>query len=575
MQNSPARSAIDVGSVIADTYTIEALIGRGGMGAVFLATHKRLPGKQVAIKVLHAEMSGDEVLARFKREAEIASRLGHPNIVQVHDFNVMPDGTPYLVLEYLQGESLAQRLQRGPLPLDHALSIVRQVGSALAAAHREGIVHRDLKPQNIFLVPTEVHGSVVEIAKVLDFGISKIRGSTTVKTQDSALLGTPQYMAPEQALGQHKNVDERTDGFAFGTIVYEMLSGQPAFTGETIPEVVFKVVYEQPVPLAQHVALPETVTTAVHRAMAKNAAERFATISDLVEALTGQPLAPARSGVSIPPPGGGPPTGSRTPSSGSSRAPNTGNDAFAQTMGSGDHGPAVAQGVADPAVAKPADRALGSAPTIDSQNLGNAGTVSSHPPPARRRTGLIVACIVAGVALAAGGVWFAMRGDDEPKQVAVVAAHDAAVAPPVEVAVDAAVEPVDKVPEIEVAKPPEVKKAQDPKPKDPVKKVPPPPRDADDDGPDDGDEVLGKKLADAQAALAAGKWDRAETLANSVSTSEDATARQRARAIMIFGMVQCKGRNDTGRALAAARKLTAAPKLRRRLLDACKLRSAD
>src|SRR5690242_19888689 len=102
MQNSAARSAIDVGSVIADTYTVEALIGRGGMGAVFVASHKRLPGKKVAIKVLHAELAGEEILARFQREAQIASKLGHPNIVAVHDFNVLPDGTPYLVLEYLE-----------------------------------------------------------------------------------------------------------------------------------------------------------------------------------------------------------------------------------------------------------------------------------------------------------------------------------------------------------------------------------------------------------------------------------------------------------------------------------------
>src|SRR4029079_4711565 len=114
-------------------------------------------------------------------------------------------------------------------------------------------VHRDLKPQNIFLVPTEVDGRHVEIAKVLDFGISKIRGSPTVKTQDSALLGTPQYMAPEQATGQHANVDERTDVFALGAIVYEMFTGRPAFSGASIPEVVFKVVYEQPAPLGDQV----------------------------------------------------------------------------------------------------------------------------------------------------------------------------------------------------------------------------------------------------------------------------------------------------------------------------------
>jgi serine/threonine-protein kinase len=158
---SSVRTVVDVGSVIADTYTIEGLIGRGGMGAVFLASHNRLPGKKVAIKVLHAELHDEELLVRFRREAQIASMLGHPNIVGVHDFNVTPDGMPYLVLDYLEGETLAQQLQRGPLAVAQVQAIVRQVGSALAAAHREGIVHRDLKPQNIFLVATEVDGAQV------------------------------------------------------------------------------------------------------------------------------------------------------------------------------------------------------------------------------------------------------------------------------------------------------------------------------------------------------------------------------------------------------------------------------
>src|SRR5215831_18105254 len=274
MANAAARVPIDVGSVIAGTYKIEALLGRGGMGAVFLASHQRLAGKQVAIKVLHTELDDADIVARFRREAEIAARLNHPNIVGVIDYNVAPDGTPYLVLDYLEGETLAQCIARGPLPLAQVMSIVRQVGSALAAAHRAGIVHRDLKPQNIFLVPTEVDGRLVEIAKVLDFGISKIRGSQTVKTQDSALLGTPQYMAPEQATGQHTSVDERTDIFALGAIVYEMLAGHPAFSGASIPEVVFKVVYEQPAPLAVP-SLPPAVPAAVACAMAKPADERF------------------------------------------------------------------------------------------------------------------------------------------------------------------------------------------------------------------------------------------------------------------------------------------------------------
>ncbi|HEX3479305.1 MAG TPA: serine/threonine-protein kinase, partial [Kofleriaceae bacterium] len=366
MANAAARVPIDVGSVIAGTYKIEALLGRGGMGAVFLASHRRLAGKQVAIKILHTEVEDTDVVARFKREAEIAARLNHPNIVGVIDYNLEPDGTPYLVLDYLQGETLAQRIARGPLPLDQVVSIVRQVGSALAAAHRAGIVHRDLKPQNVFLVPTEVDGRMVEIAKVLDFGISKIRGSQTVKTQDSALLGTPQYMAPEQATGQHASVDERTDVFAFGAIVYEMLSGRPAFAGASIPEVVFKVVYEQPPPLVEQVpSVPPAVEAAVVQAMAKPSDQRFPTVSAFVEAVTGQPLTLSRA------PGATPPAGADAPSA---RRVVTSGDAFARTMGSGNHGDspvATAPGAPRPPVAPPAV-----APTID---LRTAEAVTGQP----------------------------------------------------------------------------------------------------------------------------------------------------------------------------------------------------
>ncbi len=589
MQNSPARSGIDVGSVIADTYTIEALIGRGGMGAVFLASHKRLPGKQVAIKVLHAEMSGEEVLARFRREAEIASRLGHPNIVQVHDFNLMPDGTPYLVLEYLRGESLAQRLHNGPLPLDQMTSIVRQIGSALAAAHREGIVHRDLKPQNIFLVPTEVDGRVVEIAKVLDFGISKIRGSTTVKTQDSSLLGTPQYMAPEQATGQHKLVDERTDVFALGAIVYEMLMGHPAFTGETIPEVVFKVVYEQPSPLTNQ---SEAITTAVHRAMAKAQADRYANVGEFVEALTGAPLLPVgRPGKSIPPPELGFAVGSRAPNT--DRAPNTGKDAFAQTMGSGDHGAAATQlppsqaPIAQPSAGGPvvgtAQPGVGTAPTMHSQNqaLVNAGTVSAPPPPGvSRRKGPLIAVIVLGVAaIAAVGIVVATRSQPTPPpKIAEVAPSPPppvqAEKPPVEATkppVEATKPPVEaEKPPVEAVKPPvDAKKPPVDAKKPPAQDTKQKPPAADDETADDGDEAVAKQLHEAEAALAASKWDRAESLANTVSSSEDSNVRQKQRAALIFGTVQCLARNDEGRARIALRKLVGAPKLRRKLIDAC------
>jgi serine/threonine-protein kinase len=285
-------SEIGPGTVLGETYEITELLGQGGMGAVWTAKHLRLPGKRVAIKVLHGVAASDrESYARFRREAEIASRIGHPNIVTVHDFNVLPSGTPYLVLEYLEGEDLAHRLARGKIPLQAALGIARQIGSALHAAHKADVVHRDLKPGNVFLVATEIGGELVDQVKVLDFGISKIRGSQTVQTQDSVLLGTPQYMAPEQALGKNTEIDARTDVFALGAIVYEMLSGRPAFMGETLAEVVFKVVYDKQTPLSQlEPSLPKNVVDAAEQALAKDVNARFSDVGAFINALTGRPL---------------------------------------------------------------------------------------------------------------------------------------------------------------------------------------------------------------------------------------------------------------------------------------------
>jgi len=290
----PGQSLV-VGSVVAETYQVTRLLGRGGMGAVWEASHLRLPGKRVAIKVLHTDVATDqEALARFRREAEIATRLDHPNIVEVHDFNSLPDGQPYLVLELLLGESLDARIRRGPIPPDQVVRIAGQIAGALSAAHRAGVVHRDLKPQNVFLVPREdeVGG---ELVKVLDFGISKIRGSQTVKTNDSTLLGTPQYMAPEQAIGNHAAVDPRTDVFALGAILYEMLAGRPAFSGQNIPEVVYKVVYEPAPPLAALCpGLPPRMVQAVERALAKKQDERFPDVAAFIEQLAGMSISTLR-----------------------------------------------------------------------------------------------------------------------------------------------------------------------------------------------------------------------------------------------------------------------------------------
>ncbi|HYO67041.1 MAG TPA: protein kinase [Archangium sp.] len=290
----PAASDIRVGAVLRDTYEISSLLGKGGMGTVFLARHRRLPGKLVAVKVLQNSASlNPELYARFRREAEIASQLGHPNIVEVLDFDTLQDGTPFLVMEYLRGESLEQRLSRGPLPVDAVLSITRQVCSALQAAHRAGVVHRDLKPANVFLVPTDSGGVVSERVKLLDFGISKMLDSQTLQTQEAVLIGTPQYMAPEQALGKNSEVDARTDIFALGCIVYELLSGRPPFAGDggSIVQVVFRIVHGQPEPLASLCPnLPSRVLGAVEKALAKSPQDRYPDVGSFIVELTGSPL---------------------------------------------------------------------------------------------------------------------------------------------------------------------------------------------------------------------------------------------------------------------------------------------
>ena len=213
---------------IGETYEVTELLGQGGMGAVWAAQHLRLPGKRVAIKVLLGAAASDrESLARFRREAEIASRIGHPNIVEVLDFNTLPSGTPYLVLEYLDGESLAQRLGAGRSRSRRRCAIARQIGSALHAAHAPTWCTAISSRTTSSWCRPRSGGELVDRVKVLDFGISKIRGSQTVQTQESVLLGTPQYMSPEQALGQEqRRSTQRTDVFALGAIVYEMLVGR-------------------------------------------------------------------------------------------------------------------------------------------------------------------------------------------------------------------------------------------------------------------------------------------------------------------------------------------------------------
>ena len=221
-----------IGRILHDTHEVVRQIGQGGMGAVYEAVHKRLRKQKFAIKVLHQKMLENEtVFARFQREAEIATEIGHPNIIQVVDFYDTDEGLPCMVMEYLVGEDLGERLKRqGTLTTHEVVELVEQVGGALQAVHEKGVTHRDLKPANIFL--TSRPDGTMKV-KVLDFGISKIRDSGTL-TGDQAVLGTPHYMSPEQGEGAVKDVDHRTDIFALGTICYQVLTGKVPFDAPTM-----------------------------------------------------------------------------------------------------------------------------------------------------------------------------------------------------------------------------------------------------------------------------------------------------------------------------------------------------
>ncbi len=299
-----------VGMELSGTYQVVRQIARGGMGAIYEATHLRLPGKRYAIKVLtarHAE--NPELLLRFRQEAEIASRLGHEHIVEVHDFNFAGD-LAFLVMELLDGEDLAARIAGvGPLAPALVHHLLVQVTSALDAAHRARIVHRDLKPQNIFLCRRDGRDDYV---KVLDFGISKVLDSVTIATQNDVLMGTPFYMAPEQAQGRAGEIDPRVDVFALGAILWEALTGQVAFAAPTLSAALYKVCLVEPPDV--HVVRPElppALSAVLRRALAKQREARTPGVVELAREFSiALGLAPF---AHHPPPAGAPPAGAPGP----------------------------------------------------------------------------------------------------------------------------------------------------------------------------------------------------------------------------------------------------------------------
>jgi serine/threonine-protein kinase len=275
-----------IGQTLAGKYRIGELISEGGMGAVYRGTHV-LMDKKVAIKVLRSSLAADDtIVARFSREAKAASRIAHPHALSVTDFGESENGVVFLVMEYLDGETLKSVIRReGPMALSRVTEIMRQVGGALDAAHAEGVIHRDLKSDNIMLM--ETNGG--DWAKVLDFGIAKINeraGSFDPGiTAPNLIIGTPQYMSPEQC-SQSSELDSRSDIYSLGVILYEMLVGHVPFTGESPTAIMMKHLQEAPPSvLAERDDLPASVGRIVARTLAKKPEERFESAGELVEAL--------------------------------------------------------------------------------------------------------------------------------------------------------------------------------------------------------------------------------------------------------------------------------------------------
>lgn len=273
-----------------NNYEVVSLLGEGGMGTVYLARHTFM-GRRVAIKFLRPELLRDRsIVARFLDESRATNAIQHPNIIDIIDVGLLSDGsTPYLMMEYLDGESLSRRMERShPLPIHEAVEIACQTASALAAAHVRQIVHRDLKPDNLHLLTDETRLSNLHV-KVLDFGIAKLRGDTrggAVRTQTGAIMGTPLYMSPEQCRGISADIDHRTDIYALGALLYEMLSGQPPFPGEGLGDTLLRHMSEAPASLRTRVPeIPESLDRAVLHALAKKREERFQSMDDFAQAM--------------------------------------------------------------------------------------------------------------------------------------------------------------------------------------------------------------------------------------------------------------------------------------------------
>jgi serine/threonine-protein kinase len=297
VRGAEVTAPVNAGDVLAGKYRVERVLGMGGMGVVVAAKHMHLD-QRVALKFLLPDLATNaETVARFAREARAAVKIQSEHVGRVIDVGTLDSGSPYMVMEYLEGSDLSDVLRsRGPLPWQEAIDYVLQACEAIAEAHVSGIVHRDLKPANLFLI-RRADGS--PCIKVLDFGISKALESDgrsgPALTQTSALMGSPKYMSPEQ-LKSSRDVDARTDIWALGIILYELLSGEGAFRADTAPQLYVSIIQDPPQPLRRP-DLPPGLDAIIFRCLEKDPARRFQTVADLARALGD--FAPPQSRVSI------------------------------------------------------------------------------------------------------------------------------------------------------------------------------------------------------------------------------------------------------------------------------------
>ncbi|HEY1691560.1 MAG TPA: serine/threonine-protein kinase [Polyangiaceae bacterium] len=410
---------VAVGDLVDGKYRIIRVVGEGGWGIVFEGENIRTY-KHVAVKILRVP-SGvtTDILARFEREAQAAGRIGSDHIVEVYDLGSLDDGTHYMVMELLVGEELSGRLRGGPLDPVVAAKLVIQLLDGLKAAHAAGIFHRDLKPANLFLVPTR---SGEEFLKILDFGISKFNnGPAGSATMTGAVLGSPYYMAPEQARGL-KEIDGRTDLYAVGTLLFECLTGRVPFEGDNFNDLMFKIVLApRPDPCSLRADLDPELGAMVVKAMSPEPTDRFQSADEFADALAG--WLEARGVVSV----RGPELKRLT-----ATTPRVSTSRAVTPMRAGTpNGPAR---TGDPA------QAPGETPLVSSQS---PATVSRRAGPSPALIGVAAVVVVAAVV---GGVLFVNRGA-HPASASTIATAPAPLPPP----------PAETLPPVvEVAPPPAV-----------------------------------------------------------------------------------------------------------------------